>query len=95
MNLFTRSAWPMLLLTMLIIAFFVGGVFLEFEAVDHGIRKLSEKFASNPALLKDAVAFQTDRIARIYQAAAIALDLSKIGLGALVVLATQQITVKN
>lgn len=92
MNPTRFPAWPILLLTLLTVAFFVGGVYLELEGADHGLKKISERFGNDPAMLKEVVAFQTDRVARIHTAAAAALDLAKIGLGAIVALATQFMT---
>lgn len=95
MNEKLNAAWPMLFVTILTTGFFAGGVFLEFEAADHGLAKIHEHFGTNPEALRAAIAFQTDRIARIHAMAAAAVDLAKIGLGALVVLATQAIPLKS
>lgn len=86
------NAWPMLLIAFLTVAFFVGGVYLELEAADHGLRKIAERFGSNPQALSEALAFQKARVDRVHEAAQAAIDISKIGLGAVVALATQHLT---
>lgn len=89
------SVWPMILLALLVCIFFSGGTWLEFEAADHGFRKILENQSLPKDQLEKALALQTERISRIHQAAIAALDLSKIGLGAVVALATQHITANS
>ncbi|MDT9001752.1 hypothetical protein RQP53_20915 [Paucibacter sp. APW11] len=91
MNIERNTMWPMLFVTLLTVGFFAGGVWLEFDSSDHGIRKIVKELSANQDLLNEAIKFQTQRAERIHAAAAAAIDLAKIGLGALVVLATQSI----
>ena len=99
MKVFTNSAWPMVLVAGLSIGFFVGGTVLEFEAADHGLKKLLDKMKDHPDLAEDlkkyVLNFQSERAHRVHQVAIAAFDLAKIGLGAVVALATQHITMSQ
>jgi hypothetical protein len=94
-KVFTHSSSPMILVAILSIGFFIGGTVLEFEAAEHGLKGLLKNLKDHPNLSADlqkyALDFQNERIQRIHQVALAAFDLAKIGLGAVVALATQQI----
>ncbi|MES2951348.1 MAG: hypothetical protein V4858_22685 [Pseudomonadota bacterium] len=93
MRTISNSAWPIILVSGLSVAFFVGGVLLEIEAAERGLKPiLKNKPELLPELLKEALSFQNDRIQRIHAVATAAIDLAKIGLGAVVALATQYVT---
>jgi hypothetical protein len=81
-------AWPITLLAALAAIFFAGGVYLEIEAADHGIKAILEADLDERQL-KDALSFQGERVKGIQQAATTALDISKICLGALVATISQ------
>lgn len=88
----TRSdvLWPMLLLAIVTVFFFAGGIHLDLEAAEHGAKGiLKMREGLSPEQLKDAMAFQADRVKGIQQAATAAYDISKISLGALVASITQ------
>lgn len=83
-------AWPIILLAALAVIFFVGGVALEIKAGDHGAKAIVNSDLSE-AQMKDALSFQGERIKGIHQAAAAALDIAKICLGALVAAIAQSV----
>jgi hypothetical protein len=96
LKVFTNSAWPMLLVSVLAIGFFIGGVALEFEAGEHGVKKLLDtvsKVGVSQEVIKEAMNYQLERVGRLHQVAVAAIDLAKIGMGAVVALATQHITI--
>jgi hypothetical protein len=93
---FSSSSWPMLLVAALSIIFFVGGAVLEYESAQHGLKGLLQSMKEHGDLTlemkKSAMDFQNERISRVHGMAAAAFDLAKIGLGAVVALATQHVT---
>ena len=91
MQRLASPGWPIVVLAALAAIFFVGGVYLEIEAADHGIKAIL-KAGLDEGQMKNALSFQGERVKGIQQAAATALDISKICLGALVAAVSQDVS---
>ena len=79
--------WPVVLLAVVTVIFFLGGVYLDSNAGEHGLKGLLKALKEanlSPDKLPDLIAFQNDRVKSIHSAAAAAYDIAKVSLGALV-----------
>jgi hypothetical protein len=75
---------PLLILTILTVFFFGGGVLIEWIASDTGLKNIMKDLASQPEQLKQAIEYQQAKLSNLHKASTIAFDLAKISLGAVV-----------
>jgi hypothetical protein len=79
--------WPIVLLAVVTVIFFLGGVYLDWNAAEHGLKGLLRTLKAenlSPDKITEVIAFQNDRVKSIHSAAAAAYDIAKVSLGALV-----------